>query len=58
VAIADSMKKSRPFYGTAMALKQISLDGRLLDFLFMFLHGYPPIVITKLQGSGVPAQNL
>src|SRR5574344_1319147 len=45
MASADSMKKSRPFHRTAMALKQFSLDGWPLDFLFLFLHGYPPIVI-------------
>ena len=29
-----------------MALKQFSLDGWPLDFLFLFLHGDPPIVIV------------
>lgn len=29
-----------------MVLEQFPLDGLLLDFIFLFLHDYPPIVIA------------
>jgi hypothetical protein len=44
MAIADSMKKCRPFYRTALLWIQIFPDGYLPGFLFLLFHGDPPIV--------------
>jgi len=38
VAIADSMKKCRPFYRTALLWIHIFLDGHPPGFLFLFFH--------------------
>jgi hypothetical protein len=45
MAIADSMKKCRPFYRTALLWVYIFLDGHPPKFLFLLFHGVPPIVL-------------
>jgi len=45
MAIADSMKKCRPFYRTALLWVPVFLDGYPPDFLLLFFHGISPIIL-------------
>ena len=56
VAIADSMKKCRPFYRTALLWIHFFLDGHLPSFLFLLFHGVSPIVTMTWSVRGRPVR--
>src|SRR5690554_3831990 len=54
MASTNSMKKSRPFYRTAMVLQKLFPAIYLFDFVFLFFQLYSPILIVTYFVHGHP----